>query len=77
MLDDTCYFLPFDDEGSARRAIEALQSPIARQFFAARIFWDAKRPISKAILQQLDLHALMGGPRERQPEQLTFVAASG
>lgn len=58
MLDDTCYFLPFDDEGAARRASEALTSPIAHDFFAARIFWDAKRPISKAVLQRLDLDAL-------------------
>jgi hypothetical protein len=58
VLDDTCYFLPFDDERSARRAALALRSELASDFLAARIFWDAKRPITKGILQALDLRAL-------------------
>ncbi len=58
MLDDTCYFLPFEDEQRAGAALEALRSPIATEFLRARIFWDQKRPIRKAILQQLDLDAL-------------------
>jgi hypothetical protein len=58
VLDDTCYFLPFDDEASARRALGALRSPEAADYFAGRVFWDAKRPLSKAILQSLDLDAL-------------------
>lgn len=59
MLDDTCYFLPFDDEATARRAANALRSELARAFFAARIFWDAKRPITKSLLQTLDLARLV------------------
>jgi hypothetical protein len=59
MLDDTCYFLPFSDEKRARRACRALLSPIAREFFDARVFWDAKRPITKTLLQKLDLRALL------------------
>jgi hypothetical protein len=58
VLDDTCYFLSFDDERTARRAAKALSSDLARDFFASRIFWDAKRPITKSILQTLDLAAL-------------------
>jgi hypothetical protein len=58
VLDDTCYFLAFDDERSARRAASALRSEAASDFLAARIFWDAKRPITKSILQTLDLEAL-------------------
>ncbi|MBX3188311.1 MAG: hypothetical protein KF819_14930 [Labilithrix sp.] len=58
MLDDTCYFLPFDGEAAAKRALDALRSPLAREFVAARVFWDAKRPINKALLQRLDLRAL-------------------
>jgi hypothetical protein len=58
VLDDTCYFLSFDDEAGARRAVAALSSGPAREFLAARIFWDAKRPITKSILQTLDLGAL-------------------
>ncbi len=59
MLDDTCYFLPFDAEEEARAALLALRSPLARDFLGARIFWDAKRPINKATLQQLDLQGLL------------------
>lgn len=61
MLDDTCYFLPFTSESEARSAWEGLRSSIAQDFFAGRIFWDAKRPINKAILQRLDLQALLSG----------------
>jgi hypothetical protein len=59
MVDDTCYFLPFSNEPDARRAALALQSELAGQFFRGRVFWDAKRPINKAILQALDLDRLM------------------
>jgi len=59
MLDDTCYFLPFDDERTATTVHEALRSPLARAFFEARVFWDAKRPFCKQVLQQLDLAALL------------------
>ncbi len=59
VLDDTCYFLAFDDEAQARRAATALRSTAASDFLSARIFWDAKRPITKGILQTLDLQALL------------------
>ncbi|HEY8080015.1 MAG TPA: hypothetical protein VIF62_38055, partial [Labilithrix sp.] len=58
MFDDTCYFLPFQDERSARRAAQALSSPLAREWFEARVFWEDKRPIRKSILQRLDLKRL-------------------
>jgi hypothetical protein len=59
LLDDTCYFLPFEREADARAAWAALCSPLAQDFFAARIFWDDKRPIRKSLLSQLDLRALL------------------
>ncbi len=59
MLDDTCYFLPYEAEDEARAAHEALRSDLARGFIEARVFWDAKRPINKALLQKLNLHALL------------------
>jgi hypothetical protein len=58
MLDDTCYYLPFEGEAEAARARDALESPLAADFVSARVFWDAKRPIQKAVLQRLDLEAL-------------------
>jgi hypothetical protein len=58
VLDDTCYFLPFDDERRARGAWRALQSELARDYIESRIFWDCKRPIQKSVLQSLDLDVL-------------------
>lgn len=55
VLDDTCYFLPFQSERQAKRALRVLRSEAAQQFFFARIFWDAKRPIQKRVLQTFDL----------------------
>ncbi len=58
LLDDTSYFLPFDDEASARRVALLLASEPAREFFEARVFWDDKRPINKALLSALSLESL-------------------
>lgn len=58
VLDDTCYFVPFATEEAARAALRALQSAEAQDFFESRVFWDAKRPIRKALLQALDLRGL-------------------
>jgi methylase of polypeptide subunit release factors len=67
MLDDTCYFLPFSNEQDATRAARALESAMAQDYFRGRVFWDAKRPISKAILQNLDLDRLFAAlDRARQ-----------
>jgi hypothetical protein len=66
MVDDTCYLLPFPSEREARRAARALGSDLAAEFFRARVFWDAKRPVNKAVLQALDLRRLLRelGPRQ-------------
>jgi len=61
VLDDTCYFLSFTGEPEARAAARALQGEAARSFFEARVFWDEKRPIHKALLQSLSLEALTRG----------------
>jgi hypothetical protein len=59
MVDDTAYFLPFEDEEAAEAAALALGSARAQAFFQARVFWDAKRPINKMVLQSLSLEALL------------------
>lgn len=55
VLDDTCYHLSFEGEEQARLTLELLVSDLAQTFLAARVFWDAKRPITVELLQQLDL----------------------
>jgi hypothetical protein len=59
MVDDTAYFLPCETEADAEALAQALTSGPAREFFEARVFWDAKRPINKALLQSLSLRALL------------------
>ncbi len=72
MVDDTCYFLPFSNETDARKGARALESEMALDYFRGRVFWDAKRPISKAILQSLDLERLieaLGGAKKAAPKK--------
>jgi hypothetical protein len=58
VLDDTCYFLPCASLDRAESLAEMLNSPAAKEFLSALIFWDAKRPITIDILRQLSLNAL-------------------
>lgn len=59
MVDDTVYFLPCATEPEARRILAVLSGERARAFFEARVFWDAKRPLGKALLQRLSLEKLL------------------
>lgn len=59
MLDDTAYFLPCASRAQAEELAAALSSPRASAFFQARVFWDAKRPINKALLQAISLERLL------------------
>lgn len=61
MLDDTCYFVACDDELTARAVHAALTSHRATRFFEARVAWDEKRPITKALLARLRLETLLRG----------------
>lgn len=58
LLDDTCYFLPFESRHAAESALAALQSEAARAFFSARVFWEDKRPLGKALLDSISLEAV-------------------
>lgn len=58
VCDDTCYFLPCDSAAEARALATRLNGPLARDFFSAFVFPDAKRPLTAEILGSLDLAAL-------------------
>jgi hypothetical protein len=58
VLDDTSYFVSCQSEQEARYIAGLLNSQTAREFFAAFVFWDAKRPITIDVLRRLDLSAL-------------------
>jgi hypothetical protein len=59
MLDDTVTFLPCATEAEARALHHALESELAARFFGARVFWDEKRPLGKALLETLSLDRLL------------------
>jgi hypothetical protein len=58
LFDDTCYFLPFEDETEARIVAEILNSRECREFLACLTFTDSKRPITVELLQRLNIRAL-------------------
>lgn len=58
IFDDTVYFLSFESEAAAKETLTLLQTTAVSEFFNARAFWNAKRPINKALLDSLDLSQL-------------------
>ncbi len=59
MLDDTCYFLPCRTLEQATLLVDLLNGPIALGLIRALAFSDAKRPVTKALLQRIDLKAIL------------------
>lgn len=58
VLDDTCCFVACGSKEEAELVARLLNSDIAKEFFSTRVFWDAKRPITVALLRRLDLLSL-------------------
>ena len=58
VFDDTCYALACESEAEAQLVLELLESAPAQEFYRARVFWDAKRPITAGLLGRLDLAKL-------------------
>jgi hypothetical protein len=59
MVDDTCYFLPCRTLEQARLLEQTLNGPASLRLIHALSFSDAKRPLTKSLLQRLDLKALV------------------
>ena len=58
MLDDTCYFIPCYTAKNAALLASILNDPLCLDFINSTIFSDAKRPITKKLLQRIDLTSL-------------------
>jgi hypothetical protein len=58
VLDDTAYFVDCRSEREADIVCSLLNSDLARRFYGAFIFWDAKRPITVSVLKLLNLQRL-------------------
>lgn len=54
MLDDTCYFIGFDQLKMAQIAHYLVNTELVQRFLKSIIFSDAKRPITKDILMRID-----------------------
>lgn len=76
MLDDTCYFLPCPTQALAEELAKALNDLRAKAFLDARVFWDDKRPIRKALLQSLSLSALIGRPMNAEAKNTARMRQS-
>lgn len=59
MLDDTCYFLPFDNYDDAYVAMLILNSKTVTFFLKSVSFADSKRPFTKKILSRVDFDKCM------------------
>lgn len=55
MVDDTCYFLGFDDISEALIILAVLNSSYAQELLRAITFTDAKRPYTKDVLMRINL----------------------
>jgi hypothetical protein len=59
MLDDTCYFLPCPTALEAAVLTALCNDPITLGLIGSISFRDAKRPITKKLLQRLDFLAIL------------------
>jgi hypothetical protein len=59
-MDDTCYYLPFEQESLARLVADILNSEPCRQFLQSLIFPGVKRSVTVDLLQRLNLSAIAG-----------------
>ena len=59
MLDDTCYFIGFDDLTSAKVAQYLLNSESVQNFLKSIIFPDSKRSITKDVLMRVDFRKII------------------
>ena len=60
MLDDTCYFIGFEQLAYAQIAHFLLNHPHTQRFLKSIIFPDAKRSITKDVLMRIDFRKIYG-----------------
>lgn len=65
MFDDTCYYLPCFTAEQAALLASLLNSQSSLELLNSLVFWDSKRPITKKILQRIDLRALFDHVNKR------------
>ena len=58
VFDNTSYFLACQSASEAECLTTLLNSPVAKSFYGAFVFWDSKRPITVDLLRRLDVRRL-------------------
>jgi hypothetical protein len=59
MVDDTCYLISATSAAEAALLCAVFNRPETRQFIDAVAFWDSKRPVTKKLLQRVDVERLI------------------
>jgi hypothetical protein len=59
MLDDTCYFIGFDNPEDAQITQFLLNKPETQEFIESFMFIDAKRAITKDLLMRIDFNSIV------------------
>ena len=77
MVDDTCYFIACSSHEEAQSLSHLLNAEICRKFLHSLIFFDAKRPITKDILQRIDFNKLAWRVNHSSPTLSTSFAGCG
>ena len=72
VFDDTCYFLPASSMEEALILFSLLTHPKSIRYFNSLIYWKAKRPITKQILQQVNLRRLFLEVGEKYIRKMIF-----
>ncbi len=66
LLDDTCYFVPMSNPLETALLASLLNDKVCLQFIEASTFKDSKRPITKKLLQRVNLEALFERAEQTQ-----------
>jgi len=59
LIDDTCYSLSFDEKWKAHLICALLNHPAVSKFLTSITFSDSKRPITKGVLERINLKAVL------------------
>ncbi len=59
LLDDTCYFIPCSSPEQAAMLVSIFNHSLCLNLIQSFFFSDAKRPITKKLLQRINVHALL------------------
>ncbi len=75
LCDDTSYFLPCDNAEQAAIVAATLHSEPAKNLLESLVFVDAKRVVTKKLLQRVDLYAILSRSRDQILQDAATISA--